>query len=210
MDFGSDPVAIFRDSPDAVKDVAEDVTREVLDRLSGYNIQQRVFGNVDYKRARYIIFPDQIVRQALFVDSKAEKSATTARLQMSEISMLVRQYSQGQAIEVPGKIPATGRFGGDEYLSTTMLLHYNYSEGFSDQQYLLKRVALCAIPNRRLQDRYNPSPQDGIWLAGPHAPRRREEFRVRLSFKLLREKSRWRFQEIDYSDPDHMKTNWQE
>ena len=77
VDFGVEPVIIFRKSPDAVRDVAEDVTREVLDRLAGYNIRQRVFGNVDYKRARYVILPDQVIRQALFVDSKAEKSTTS-------------------------------------------------------------------------------------------------------------------------------------
>jgi len=65
LDFGLDAYEIFRRSPDDVKDVAEDITREVLDRLPGYNIQQRIFGTVDYKRARYIILPEQIVRQAL-------------------------------------------------------------------------------------------------------------------------------------------------
>ncbi len=71
FDFGIEAYDIFRLSPDDVKDVAEDITRELLDRLPGYNIQQRIFGTVDYKRARYIILPDQLVRQALFVDSKA-------------------------------------------------------------------------------------------------------------------------------------------
>jgi hypothetical protein len=39
-----------------------------------------VYGNVDYKRARYIILPEEIIRQALFVDSKAEKEGRTAWL----------------------------------------------------------------------------------------------------------------------------------
>jgi hypothetical protein len=80
MDFGFEAYTIFYQSPDEVKDVAEDITRELLDRLSGYNIQQRVYGNVDYKRARYIILPEEIIRQALFVDSKAEKEGRTAWL----------------------------------------------------------------------------------------------------------------------------------
>jgi hypothetical protein len=73
VDFGMEAHEIFLKSPDDVKDVAEDITRELLDRLPGHNVQQRIFGTVDYKKARYIILPEQTVRQALFVDSKAEK-----------------------------------------------------------------------------------------------------------------------------------------
>lgn len=83
LDFGFEAYNIFYLSPDEVKDVAEDITREMLDRLSGYNVPQRIFGNVDYKKARYIILPEQTVRQALFVDSKAEKESRTATIQMS-------------------------------------------------------------------------------------------------------------------------------
>ena len=89
---------IFQQSPDEVKDVAEDVTREILDRLSGYNISQRIFGTVDYKKARYIILPDQTVRQALFLDSKAEKSNSTATMQMSQTSMAVRQRREAKSL----------------------------------------------------------------------------------------------------------------
>lgn len=197
VDFGREPVTIFANSPDAPKDVAEDVTREVLDRLTGYNIQQRVFGNVDYKKARYIVLPDQVVRQALFVDSKAEKSAVNARLQMSEISIRVKQVSQGQPIDMPGKIRPFERFNGEEFLSTTMLVHYHYDKD-SSGHYILHRATLCAIPNGRLQGRYNPTASDTIWLAGPHAPKRGEEFRVRLGFKRLQKKAAWRVQLVMY------------
>jgi hypothetical protein len=208
VDFGTEPVGIFRNSPDAVKDVAEDVTREVLDRLGGYNIQQRVFGNVDYKRARYVILPDQVVRQALFVDSKAEKSRTSARLQMSEISMTVKQYRQGQAIEVPGKIASIQTFDGEEFLTTTMLLHYRYTQDVPSYNYVLHQITLAAIPNGRLQHRYNPTADDNIWLAGPHAPQRGEEFRVRLSFDRLRRKAPWRVQRVRYGGPQNMEATW--
>lgn len=87
LDFGMDAAIIFERSPDDVKDIAEDVTREVLDRLAGYNIQQRIFGTVDYKRARYIILPERMVRQALFIDSKAEKENRTATIQMSQTEL---------------------------------------------------------------------------------------------------------------------------
>lgn len=68
LDFGMDAYEIFLNSPDDVKDVAEDITRELLDRLPGFNVPQRIFGTVDYKRARYVILPDRIIRQALFID----------------------------------------------------------------------------------------------------------------------------------------------
>jgi len=63
VDFGSAATEIFHQSPDEVKDVAEDVTREMLDSLSGFNVSQRIYGTVDYKKARYIILPDMAVRQ---------------------------------------------------------------------------------------------------------------------------------------------------
>lgn len=39
-DFGIEAFEIFRKSPDSVKDIAEDITRELLDRLSGFNVQE--------------------------------------------------------------------------------------------------------------------------------------------------------------------------
>ncbi len=74
MDFGMEAYEIFRQSPDEVKEVAEDVTREILDRMSGYNVPQRIFGTVDYKKARYVILPEQMLRQALFVDSRRRRT----------------------------------------------------------------------------------------------------------------------------------------
>jgi len=78
-DFSLDAWEYFRQSTDDPKDIAEDVTREMLDRMGGYQIDQRLYGNVDYRKARYAIYPDMAVRQALFVDSKAEKNATAPR-----------------------------------------------------------------------------------------------------------------------------------
>ena len=80
-DFGMEAHEIFLKSPDSVKDIAEDITRELLDRLSGFNVQQRVYGTVDYKKARYVILPEQTIRQALFIDSKAEKENRSATIQ---------------------------------------------------------------------------------------------------------------------------------
>ena len=97
-DFGFDAWEVFHRSRDYPKDVAEDVTREMLDRLGGYGVAQRIYGNVDYRKARYVMLPDFAVRQALFVDSKVEKSAAIATLQMSQLSMRVKQHRTGKNI----------------------------------------------------------------------------------------------------------------
>ena len=188
---------IFLRSPDEVKDVAEDVTRELLDRLPGFNVQQRIFGTVDYKRARYIITPEQITRQALFVDSKAEKTGRTATIQMSQTSMSVRQRRSSLEVDEKGFLPEISEYSDEEYLSTTALVHYKYldQEGTG---HLLEEVTLAAVPNGKLQDRYNPDVDDNIWLAGRNAPTLGEDFRVRLSFEKLKLKEGWRVQKIRY------------
>ncbi len=73
-------------------------------------------------------------------------------------------------------------------------MYYDNENG----EHLLKEATIAAIPNGLLQDRYNPTAQDGIWLAGRNAPTLGEDFRVRLSFAKLKEKSRWRVQAITY------------
>ena len=56
---------------------------------------------------------------------------------------------------------------------------------------------MACIPNGLLQDHYNPSWQDTIWPAGRDASTLGEEFRVRLSYRALRDKAPWRIVEID-------------
>jgi hypothetical protein len=60
-------------------------------------IDERLFGKIDYKRARYYFRPDFAVRQALLVDSKAEKveGQGTATLQTTQTSMRIRQIRAG-------------------------------------------------------------------------------------------------------------------
>ena len=203
--FGFDAWEVFRQSSDDPKDVAEDVTREMLDRLGGYGVQQRIFGNVDYRKARYIILPEYSVRQAFLVDSKAEKSASSATLQMSQVSMRVRQLSGGKEIDMPGKIEVQQTYGQKAYLSTVLLAHYHYSgesngSGKDAPPYRLSKLTLAAIPNGRLQERYNASPDNTIWRVGRHATSLNEDFRVRLSFASLKSKAAWRVQSIKY-DP---------
>ena len=65
---------------------------------------------------------------------------------------------------------------------------------------ILKKIILACIPSGSLQNRYNPNPDDTIWLMGRDSPQRGEDFRIRLSFKKLKEKKAWRVQEIDMHD----------
>lgn len=196
VDFGFDAYDIFQQSTDKVQDVAEDITREMLDRIGGYQIQQRVYGNVDYRKARYVILPEFMVRQALFVDSKAEKAIRTATLQMSQTSLIIHQSRAGTTIQESGKLLAVAEYNGIRFLTTTLLAHYFYSD--TDDRRVLKTITLAAIPNGRLQQVYNPSAEDTIWLAGRNAPTLGEDFRVRLAFDRLKAKAAWRVQQVHY------------
>ena len=198
FDFGFESFDIFYYSPDNVKDVAEDITREILDRLEGHNLTKRIFGTVDYKKARYIILPNQIVRQALFVDSKAEKSNSTATLQVSQTSLEIRQVRSGNEVSVSGGLPSVYVHGDEQYLSSTLFLHYYYKDVGS--KHYLKDITVCCVPNGLLQMRYNPSVSNGFWVAGRNAPSRGEEFRVRVSFSKLKQFANWRVQKIYFED----------
>ena len=197
LDFGMEAHEIFLKSPDSVKDIAEDVTRELLDRLSGFNVQQRIYGTVDYKKARYIILPEQTIRQALFIDSKAEKESRSATIQMSQTSMCIKQRRKGTEVNEQGSLPEISEYGGKNYLTTTCLVHFKYEDD-ADKVHHLREVTIAAIPNGRLQKRYNPHADDGIWLAGRNAPTLGEDFRARVSFSRLKSKAAWRVQTLTY------------
>ena len=198
IDFGMEAHEIFLKSPDSVKDIAEDITRELLDRLSGFNVQQRVYGTVDYKKARYVILPEQTVRQTLFIDSKAEKENRSATIQMSQTSMWVKQRRSGAEVNEKGFLPEISEYGGKNYLTTTCLIHFMYHDD-NEGIHHLSEVTIAAIPNGRLQERYNPMVDDGIWLAGRNAPTLGEDFRVRVSFSRLKSKASWRVQKLTYN-----------
>jgi len=201
LDFGFTAWDIFRQSPDEVKDVAEDITRELLDSFSTYHINQRIFGNVDYRKACYVLLPSQTIRQALFVDSKAEKDNSSGTMQMSQLSLRVRQIAMGNTVDEPGMLNPVSTYGGLNFLTTTMLLHYHY-EDTATGSHRLKEVTLAAVPNGNLQAKYNPTITDGIWNVGRHAPSRGEDFRVRLSFTKLTQKAAWRVQRVRYNEHD--------
>lgn len=204
-DYRETALEIFREEGDLVSDIGEDITREALDQLGMPRIDQRLFGKVDYKRACYLFHPDYAIKQALFVDSKAEKVSGqgTATLQISQLSMIVKQIRSDQEVNVQGKMPTVITLRGETYLTTTLFVKYNYDEEESGV-HTLKSIIVAAVPNGMLQDRYNPTSQDTIWIAGRNAPSLGEEFRVRLSFSRLKHKAAWRVQTIPMPpDPFH-------
>jgi len=195
-DFRDNAIEIFRVESDLVADIGEDITREALDRMGVSRIDQRLYGKMDYKRARYVFHPEYAIKQALFVDSKAEKTSgqATATLQTSQFSMKVCQIRAGQEVCVGGKLPPVIEMRGDAYLTTTIFVKYNYAETMQRKD--LRSIILAALPNGFLQAKYNPDVSDTIWLAGRDAPSLDEEFRVRLSFDRLQNKAMWRVQTI--------------
>ncbi len=88
-DFRETAAEIFRSEPDLAADIGEDITREALDRMGVSKIEVRLFGKMDYKRARYVFNRNYAIRQALLVDSKAEKveGQATATLQTAQTSI---------------------------------------------------------------------------------------------------------------------------
>lgn len=197
LDFGMDAHEVFLRSPDEVSDIAEDVVREMLDSLPGHNISQRIYGTVDYKRARYVITEDKALRQALFVDSKGEQTDRNATIQRSQTSMRIKQERGGKVLDEKGDLPPILEFEGQEFLTTTCFLHFKYHD-YKNGQHVLDSLKLICLPNGRLQEKYNPSPEDTFWMAGRDAPSRGEKFRARVSFDKLREKAGWRVQELRY------------
>ena len=192
---------IFYEESDLVADIGEDITREALDRMGMAKIDQRLFGKIDYKRARYLFHSEYAVKQALFIDSKAEKTSgqNTATLQTSQFSMLVRQIRSQSEVEVAGTLPSILTIRDDAYITTTIFVKYNYIENSEKSVKELDSITVAALSNGILQEFYNPTSTDTIWLAGRNAPTRGEAFRVRLAFSKLQEKAPWRVQQIPLS-----------
>jgi len=181
---------IFRRESDLPQDVAEDVTREALDRLGVSKMDQRLYGKIDYKRARYVFHPEYAVRQALLVDSKAEKGdAATATIQTGQTSMRIRHVRSSAPVDVPGDLERAI----SNILTTTIFVKYLYEDS---PQTLLRMITIAALPSGYLQEIYNPTAEDTIWRAGRNAPSLGEAFRVRLVFARLKQKMRWRVQTI--------------
>ena len=118
---------------------------------------------------------------------------------MSQTSLRVRQRRAGAVIEEKGLLPAISEYEGENHLTTTCVVHFMYHDDGAGKHHL-REVTIAAIPNGILQDRYNPTPDDGIWLVGRNAPSRGEDFRARLGFAKLRKKAAWRAQAITYNE----------
>jgi hypothetical protein len=192
--FRHEAVNVFADESDLQADIGEDITTEALDSLGMSRMAQRVFGKMDYKRARYIFEPEYAVRQVLLVDSKAEKTSGVARLQTSQTSMHIRQVRQGQELDVAGSVPRVAILKNIPFITTTIFVKYVY--GRAGNTNVLKKIIVACVPNGFLQNAYNPTAADTIWVGGPNAPSRGEVFRTRLSFPRLKAKRNWRVQSI--------------
>lgn len=206
-DYREEAVSIFTEEQDLPGDVGEDITREALDSLGVSRIAVRLFGKIDYKKARYIFHPEYSLRQALFVDSKAEKTtgAATATIQTAQTSMRIRQLRAREIHDIPGGLPAVLDKEGEPYLTTTVFVKYNY-ETMTERAFernRLNSVIIAALPNGMLQDHYNPNHKDTIWRAGRNAPSLGEEFRVRIRFDALKAKASWRVQRIQLYPEEH-------
>ncbi len=196
--FASEAADIFANEIDDVQDIAEDITREAMDRIGTSIIPVRLFGTIDYKRARFLFSPDFSLRQALFVDSKAEKieGQRTVTIQTSQTSMRIRQIRTGATVDVAGTLPSVYRDRNqDTYLTTTVFVKYNYQER-QDHRNELQSISVLCLPNGMLQDAYNPDASAGFWLAGRNAPSRGEDFRVRIGLRQLKALANWRVQSI--------------
>lgn len=195
-DYQDEAVKIFQEEADLPQDIAEDVTREAIESMSMAGFGERLYGKVDFKKAIYVFMPD-VQPVALMLDAKAEKKNgdRTATIQMSQTSMRVRMHRSGESIDEPGKLDMEIRRGERSLYVVTIIAKFVYDE--HGQTRRLRRLIVACIPNGRLQNKYNPGPDDTIWLAGRNAPTLGEDFRVRLSYNLLRNKAIWRVQEID-------------
>lgn len=197
-DFRQDAQEFFAHEPDLAADIGEDITREALDRLGASTLPVRLFGKIDYKKARYVFHPEYSARQALFVDSKAEKAAGagSATIQTAQTSMRIRQRRGGAIVDEAGGLPSILNVQGTDFLSTTIFVKYNYRDAPDGIAKTLESVSLICLPNGLLQDRYNPSADDTFWLAGRNAPSRGEAFRVRIGLSRLKSKAAWRVQTL--------------
>jgi hypothetical protein len=201
-DFRETASEVFRQEPDKAQDKAEDITREALDSLGVSRLPVRLYGKIDYKRAKYLFHPGYAIKQALFVDSKAEKTGSTIRLQIAQTSMRIwHNRSDGSGvIDEQGTLPVVVLAAGQQLLSTTIFVKYVYADR-GDLLHDLTQIKVAALPSGLLQSRYNVTPASHIWNIGPNAPLLGEEFRTRLSFVKLAARCPWRQQIIPMS-PD--------
>lgn len=98
-------------------------------------------------------------------------------------------------------MPVILQVRSEVFLTTTAFLKYHYHENTvnGEKQNELESITVVALPSDMLQDKYNLTSSETIWIAGPNAPTLGEEFRTRLSSTLLQIKANWRVQNIPMS-----------
>ena len=192
-DYSNEAATIFREESDLPQDIAEDVTREALESMGFPGLPDRLYGKVDVKKAIYVFLPETET-VALMVDAKAEKpdGKRTATIQMSQTSMIVKMRRRGENVEEPGKLDTKIHRGARDFSVVTIIVKYIYAEDTSRHARELEQIIIACIPSGALQEYYNPTAENTIWLAGRDAPTRGEDFRVRLSFSKLKNKADWR------------------
>lgn len=198
-DYRKQAGIIFAEETDLPQDIAEDLTRESIESMGVPGIQERLYGKVDVKKAVYVFLPEPYP-VALMLDAKAEKvnGNRAATIQMSQTSMTVKMKRSDRIINEQGKLEPEIHRGDRVLYVVTVIAQFLYHETAAGDR-RLETVVVSCIPNGKLQNKYNPTPDDTIWLAGRDAPTRGEDFRVRLSYPLLQEKAPWRVRGIDPS-----------
>ena len=192
-EYKGEAAEIFAAEEDLPQDIAEDIVREAIDNLGVSRIKERLYGKVDVKKAIYLFLPEAIP-VALMVDAKAEKNGKTATIQMSQTTMTVKIKRNGKDMVENGKLDTEFLRTKQRLHVVTIIIKFEYKE--SDRQYKLNNIILSCIPSGKLQDRYNPNSNDGIWRLGRDSPKRGEDFRIRLSFPELKKKAPWRVHRI--------------
>jgi hypothetical protein len=203
LDFAKVARQQFSLAKDLAGTVGEDVTRDAMETMGLSRVPTaRLIGKIDYKRAAYYFDPNYWVRQALFVDSKAEKgSPTTATIQISQTSLRVRMILRGALIDEPGRLETVLTVENEPYLVTTIFVKYHYKTDANRNNELLG-IYVISLPNGMLQNTYNPDAKNTIWSVGRNAPSLNEDFRVRINFARLKAMRNWRVQRIDTSSPN--------
>jgi len=197
MDFAGVAKKQFALARDLAGTVGEDVTRDAMETMGMSRVPTaRLIGKIDYKRAAYYFDPSYSIRQALLVDSKAEKGEVgNITIQIAQTSLNVRMPLRGVAMDEPGKLDKVLDVDGERYLATTIFVKYAYRV-LDDGNNRLNNIYVVCLPNGMLQAQYNPDADDCFWMIGRNAPTRGEDFRVRVSFARLKAKQNWRVQSI--------------
>lgn len=195
-------VKIFREEEDKPQDIAEDIVREAIEELGMSRIRERLYGKVDLKKSIYVFLPEA-VPVALMVDAKAEKhnGDRTATIQMSQTSMRVKVTKQNRPVDEQGKLETVITRGSNTLYVVTIVVKFAYVE-LTNGHYDVRKIILACIPSGRLQDKYNPDPDDTIWQMGRDSPKRGEDFRIRVSFTKLAAKAGWRICEIPLAESE--------